>query len=577
MALGRAFIEIHADTKPFKKELLEEVLLAVQVIERSIRPLSVKIGTQVADGVGEGIAKKAGGIGRKIKEEVEKTKPRVNVDVDVDRGRIRRFFSNLVEQFQDIGARLGPAINKVLGPFSDLIANLFNVPAGSPLAAILTALAFVVLPALLPLLIAVAGAVSNLVGLLALVPAGLSFILAVVAPLIIAFHNLSDVFDLIFEKDPEKLKEGLKGLSPALQTLTGILRTFAPAFTAIANLVQKSLFEPINQILTPVLKALLPLLSGGFATIAAQVGALFAQIGTFLASPLFRDFLTKLFPSIGRILQTISPAIIHLLSAFTDAAEAGLPALEQVFRGLAGFLNRFADFIEKSVRDGSFQDWLTKAFDTFQDISGLIQAILGFLGTLFAQTEDEGGSIIEIFTKFFKDATDFFNSPDGRDLLENLADLAVVFTDNLRAMLPVLALMLLPFIAVSKIINEIIFGLRKIIELITNAKNLLGGLGSGIGGLAAAAARAAIPHFAQGGIVTRPTILQGGERGPEAIIPLNNPRRAAEVMRQAGLSTGATNVTVWLGTTQIIDILDTRIDRGFQDLSRDLARGPRGD
>jgi SLT domain-containing protein len=46
----------------------------------------------------------------------------------------------------------------------------------------------------------------------------------------------------------------------------------------------------------------------------------------------------------------------------------------------------------------------------------------------------------------------------------------------------------------------------------------------------------AIPGFAAGGIVDRPTLAMIGEgRGPEAIIPLTNPGRAMQLMQQSGL------------------------------------------
>jgi TP901 family phage tail tape measure protein len=57
---------------------------------------------------------------------------------------------------------------------------------------------------------------------------------------------------------------------------------------------------------------------------------------------------------------------------------------------------------------------------------------------------------------------------------------------------------------------------------------------------ATAAARAARINpgqigYAAGGIVTRPEFALVGEAGPEAIIPLTRPQRAAEIMREAGL------------------------------------------
>lgn len=53
-----------------------------------------------------------------------------------------------------------------------------------------------------------------------------------------------------------------------------------------------------------------------------------------------------------------------------------------------------------------------------------------------------------------------------------------------------------------------------------------------------------IPQLANGGIFSRPTLAMIGEAGTEAVIPLNRPTRAAQIMQAAGLGGGAgTHVT----------------------------------
>ena len=50
-----------------------------------------------------------------------------------------------------------------------------------------------------------------------------------------------------------------------------------------------------------------------------------------------------------------------------------------------------------------------------------------------------------------------------------------------------------------------------------------------------------------------------GEAGPEAIIPLSRPRRAAEVMAQAGLTGGGNvDVAVYLDSYEIAAAVETR-------------------
>jgi phage-related protein len=58
--------------------------------------------------------------------------------------------------------------------------------------------------------------------------------------------------------------------------------------------------------------------------------------------------------------------------------------------------------------------------------------------------------------------------------------------------------------------------------------------------------------LANGGIVTRPTFGLVGEAGAEAVVPLTNPRRAAEVLRQAGLGgTVVKNYTVQITAVKV--------------------------
>jgi hypothetical protein len=61
------------------------------------------------------------------------------------------------------------------------------------------------------------------------------------------------------------------------------------------------------------------------------------------------------------------------------------------------------------------------------------------------------------------------------------------------------------------------------------------GTGLGAAGGAVIGGVAGLFGFANGGIVNRPTVARIGERGPEAIIPLDNGIRAGQIAREAGL------------------------------------------
>jgi len=127
--------------------------------------------------------------------------------------------------------------------------------------------------------------------------------------------------------------------------------------------------------------------------------------------------------------------------------------------------------------------------------------------------------------------------------------------------------------------------------------DILGGLRSGInaviGGFNAGIDKVAgivhiglphIPMLATGGLINAPTLAVVGEAGPEAVIPMSDPARAAAVAKQTGLldilgskmsNAGTTLVRVYLGTREITDILGTVVDKKLSDQANELAYGTR--
>jgi phage-related protein len=93
-----------------------------------------------------------------------------------------------------------------------------------------------------------------------------------------------------------------------------------------------------------------------------------------------------------------------------------------------------------------------------------------------------------------------------------------------------------------------------------------------------------IPLLATGGLINAPTLAVVGEAGPEAVIPMSDPNRAAAVAKSTGLldilgskmgNVGATMVKVYLGTREITDILNVQIDKKLGDQANELAYGTR--
>lgn len=128
--------------------------------------------------------------------------------------------------------------------------------------------------------------------------------------------------------------------------------------------------------------------------------------------------------------------------------------------------------------------------------------------------------------------------------------------------------------------HDILSGLK------SGINSVISGFNSGINKVGAAIhiGLPNIPLLASGGLITSPTLAIVGEAGKEAVIPMSNPARAEQVARETGLlamigsRTGHSeipSIKVYLGTREITDILDVRIDKKLDDQANELAYGTR--
>jgi ElaB/YqjD/DUF883 family membrane-anchored ribosome-binding protein len=87
-------------------------------------------------------------------------------------------------------------------------------------------------------------------------------------------------------------------------------------------------------------------------------------------------------------------------------------------------------------------------------------------------------------------------------------------------------------------------------------------------------------EYAEGGIVTQPTQALIGEAGPEVVIPLTRPSRAAQLMEKSGLagmlSAAATLVQVFIGNEQLEGRMVQVVEKNNAALGNSLAFGARG-
>lgn len=620
--LGQAYAEIHADTRPFAKELNKQIKEHLRKLDAVMGKEGVTVGVTLGKGIGKGLDQEtdksllswkqrfiswAREVGESGGKEFKRSFDRLatgNFILFRVIGRLGQRLGNLFttvarvgrETFRFAGALLQAnkamislgveGIKSLLGFTNDFTKSLASAQqAGTQLAGAIASLAASassgaiglaamaaaavllvgVLAALAAILIVAAAPFAQLLNFALLIPAALSVILAIIAPLVIGLHDLGDALKLVFETDPKKFADGFAKLSPIMKQLTMVLRTFVPLFKSIQQVVQENFLGPIIMVLGPFLRTIGPRLRNGLSAAAAAMGIFVADVLRLLQNPAFTRFIDELFPSVARMIETLSPALMRLLTALATMVVAALPTVELLVGKLAAFIEKFATWIENTVADGRFQQFLDDAIASAQSIWELIKALIGLFAEMFAQTDEGGRKFLEKITKAVNEFTKWLRSPDGKQALADAVVLALAFAEAFRIALAIIR------VIVSVLSNAI----RKagiLLELVGLINGTQASIRARQGGLQTA------PQYQGGGVVPHDQIAMV-HKGEPILDPANTAAKNRGILADAGMldilsQPSVTNV--YLGNEKLAEFVDYRVAQSNRTNAKSMAYGPRG-
>jgi hypothetical protein len=618
--LGEAFIEVHADTKPFARELATQLKAILKSVDAKISPETVGIGQKIAQGVAHGVDKDSEKIrqsfrktGNKIGEEGKSWVDKLLAPFDkMSKGNfiLTRLFGQMIASAGRLTQRIGRLAlsmgragkasvglaaafgaasiagfkvlfglavdtTEVLGNFASAAsaAGKAWLAFGSQIIGFLPGLigAVVMIGLLVGAVVALAGVLvvilapfAGLLNLALLLPAALSVLLTVILPLVLAFKGLGDAMSLVFEKDPKKFAEGLKKLSPTMQALVKTIRPFRTELERLQKTVQKAFFDPILQQLGPTLSEILSVLLVGFSNIASALGVGIQNLLAALASPEVTGALIEIMDMIATFLSNNSTVLAGLFTALTLAAQAALPMVLDLLQAFSDFLTKFGGWIEGAITDGRFEKWLQRGKDDLKAIWNLIQSLITLFGEMFAQTDEGGRSFLEKVTKTLDKITAWIKSPEGKKAMQDLVTLAGQFADALEIALKFVKLILGTYLAIAEAIKWIN---SHPIKKVTPGQ-ALGGLGGVV-----------LDRFSGGGVVPHDEMAVV-HQGEPILDPANSVARNRSILAEAGMLDVLAGgqqpvVNVFVGNEQLDARTDYRIAQANRATARQLTTGPR--
>lgn len=450
--IGRAFIEVHADTDEVGADLERDLGRIADEADKELDKTGKKFGDKVSDSLIKRIASRGKEYAKAIGDATKNSTVVVRSRVVFDniRDRIQGAFGRrgLGDQIEveigdalDRASRPGGPFSKFSQALSDAIGAGFNVSGRSPLIAVL-------LPALLALvgvIVAALQAVNALVAVLIVLPSILFSVIAQIGVVAIAFQGLGTAISGAFSaKNAKELNRALKDLQPSAQFFVRTLLPLKNFFKELQESVQQNFFSRLGNVMLIIQKTLGPALLSGMSQLAKDMGTFFRELGLFFASPTFVKFVNEIFPATGRWMAKFGPSFVDFLTGLFDMANAAMPFLDRLGTMVSGFLTLLGLEWSRFARSPEFQVWLDDMAVTLQLVFDLLSETFNFLMVFLGELNKAGGQhILETLVEALQRLSFFLSSPVGQKAMEALVNLSIFgiesFTGLLLAVLSVMA------------------------------------------------------------------------------------------------------------------------------------------
>lgn len=429
-SLGDAFVNVHADTEGFEKDVKD----GLEDAGKDAKPAAAKAGKEVGDALGDGVEKEVSRRGPGIAKTIGKSVEKEVIDVTPNfrwntRGKDGRFIgraaSGIKEEVEEAFSAAGDASSSVFSRIGQGIADAigagFNVSGKSPLVYILAP----VYAALAGLVIAAIQAANGVVAAILAIPAAISVLLVEVGVLYLAFHGLGEAIQGAFAAtNATELNEALKNLTPSAQSFVRALLPAKSLFDSLAKSAQESFFSAFGggERITALIEAISKPLKAGIPIVAQALGDFFEKLALFFASPLFGKFLDQIFPAVAQIIDMLSGPFIQFLVGLFVLIVQSLPFLLNLTARFGDLLRLVGDLLA-----GVSPTWLNDMLATLDATFELLGAVIGLIAVVMAQVNSAGGKdLIEFLTEAVTVLTNFFATTAGKEAIAGLIRLAEV-------------------------------------------------------------------------------------------------------------------------------------------------------
>lgn len=587
MALGEAFIQVRADLRPFRRDLERELKDITDEFEKrlnlalgnKLRLEAARAGKDVGDVLGKGAEDS-------MRKRLGKNAP---LWVDVGAAIAQLWSRGLSALPPQLKAAVVGAFLSALPLISGALAGAVGAAAGAGLAGIGAALAsqfeavqesatdtfrfirFLLVRSAEDFESAVLSALSTLRGTFTFLRPTLERIFSISATFV---EPLATSINLALESLVFSIEDVVGDLGP-------FVRELGAGFVILADAAGEALGILVNtgDRGTSALRDLTVIVAGlvigtaQWVAVLTEVWGVIRQTGQAVNSmPAWIQILTPI-PALLGLLTTegdawanTAKAVIHTNTDLVDSKGRIITVTEEEIKELEELVNasqKYHDLLISLVElEIEFERTLDDLAEALKKSSGSI-ALTGEAGRRAAQEIINGLEIAEK-RAIERVATQRNTTEEAaalyRQEVEALRQIALesgVAAEDFNTLTGAIILAAQQRISADELgLTGVNSMLRQIVESVKRVSAAFIALSKLIpGGAALALVGIALRGFADGDIITKPTVGLMGEAGPEVVIPLTKPARAAQLAQQSGLTQmlggGETNVFVYIGDEQL--------------------------
>lgn len=453
--LGRAFIEVHADTSPFARQVRQAMRRLAQDMREDTDRQGDQIGERLGERVGERLSRSLRRRSQPIDFPIRITPAsaaatelairRITRDREIDvRVNRRTLTRNLGLILTTVGT-FALAFIRILGDlfnfgrqigqiFGEAFSNLSRALGGTANASVTVGAAFAQLAAsaaalvvVLILLVGVFGVLlaaasalyQALLLILVLLPGLGAATLLSIAPMVLIFSNLGDAIKAT-AGSADEFNSAIEGLGDNTGSVLSMLRDMVQFFIEIREEVQEDFFAPINESLKDFEQNLGPTFEAGFRRVATAAGEFAASFIDLFDHPQAERFFTDLFSLSELIIDDIGGAFVELFGSLGTLIDETFPELRRAVMGIGDLIRGWARDIEDFATDPNMRDTLREWEESFEVITELLGTAVDLALTLMDEFRDDGIPVLESLNGLMEDFIAYLESDAGREFFDGL-------------------------------------------------------------------------------------------------------------------------------------------------------------